>query len=179
MPAFSLAALTALELPPPQLVEAGATCGFGQVGLRLQPATPEGIAYPLTNNRNQLKETVIRLRATGITVADLEVVAFRPETQAGTLLPSLDSGAALGAKLTLVACYDPEPQRFLDRFGEYFTMSRDLTISIEVPILRLSKTLNAELRAHRALAAAKAVTAVANRSNDQPAALGVRGLAFP
>jgi sugar phosphate isomerase/epimerase len=276
MPALFYAALTALEWSPP--LEVGARCGFDQIGLRLLPATPEGIAYPLMNDRNQLKETVIRLRARGITVADLEVVAFRPETQVGTLLPFLDSGATRGAKHTLVACYDPEPQRLLDRFAEYCevahrfgltadlefmpwacvpdlntvarivdavahpvagilvdalhfdrsgsrvedlrkipvirlhywqlcdgstehpitteklihaareerlfpgeggidllaltrSMPRELTISIEVPTLRL-KTLNAELRARRALAAAKAVIAVANSSVDQPVALG-------
>jgi hypothetical protein len=30
MPPFSLAALTALELPPPHLVEVAAVCGFGK-----------------------------------------------------------------------------------------------------------------------------------------------------
>jgi hypothetical protein len=40
MPPFSLAALTALELPPPQLVEVAAACGFEQVGLWLLAATP-------------------------------------------------------------------------------------------------------------------------------------------
>src|SRR4051794_31921492 len=114
MPAFSLAALTALECPPPQLVDVAAKAGFDAVGLRLLPAMPGGIAYPLTNDRPQLKETLRRLDATGLTVADLEVVAFRPETQVETLLPFLETGAALGAKHTLVACYDPEPKRFLD-----------------------------------------------------------------
>jgi hypothetical protein len=35
MPPFSLAALTALELPPPHLVEVAAACGFEQVGFRV------------------------------------------------------------------------------------------------------------------------------------------------
>jgi hypothetical protein len=80
MPAFSLAALTALELPPPALIDVAAACGYDQVGIRLLPAVPGGIAYPLMEDKASLKETIARLDATGIAVADLEVVAFRPET---------------------------------------------------------------------------------------------------
>jgi hypothetical protein len=47
VPSFSLAALTALELAPPGLIDAAAACGYDHVGIRLLPATPGGIAYPL------------------------------------------------------------------------------------------------------------------------------------
>ena len=38
MPNFSLAALTVLELAPPELIEVAAACGYEHVGLRLLPA---------------------------------------------------------------------------------------------------------------------------------------------
>ena len=44
--------------------------------IRLLPAMAGGIAYPLMEDRAGLKETLARLDATDITVADLEVVAF-------------------------------------------------------------------------------------------------------
>ena len=50
MPSFSLAALTVLELAPPQLVDVAAACGYDHVGIRLLPATPGGIAYPLMDD---------------------------------------------------------------------------------------------------------------------------------
>ena len=37
MPKFSLAALTVLELAPPELVEVAAACGYDHVGIRLLP----------------------------------------------------------------------------------------------------------------------------------------------
>jgi hypothetical protein len=37
---FSLAALTALELAPPGLVEVAAACGYDRVGIRLLPEPP-------------------------------------------------------------------------------------------------------------------------------------------
>ena len=103
MPSFSLAALTVLDLAPPALIDVAAACGYEQVGIRLLPATPGGIAYPLMDDAAALKETLARLDATGITVADLEVVAFRPETEIAAFSAFFETGARLGAKHILVA----------------------------------------------------------------------------
>ena len=119
MPSFSLAALTALELAPPKLVEVAAACGYDHVGIRLLPAIPGGIAYSLMDDQAQLKETIARLDTTGVTVADLEVVAFRPETDISGFSRFFETGAKLGAKHVLVAAYDPVLTRFADRFAEF------------------------------------------------------------
>ena len=98
MPSFSLAALTALELAPPALIDVAAACGYDYVGLRLLPAMPGGVAYPLMEDEAGLRQTLARLDATGITVADLEVVAFRPETEIASFSAFFETGARLGAK---------------------------------------------------------------------------------
>jgi sugar phosphate isomerase/epimerase len=117
MPSFSLAALTVLELAPPALVDVAAACGYEHVGIRLLPATPGGVAYPLMDDEAALKETIARLDATGVTVADLEVVALRPETEIAAFSAFFETGARLGAKHILVAAYDPVLERFVDRFA--------------------------------------------------------------
>jgi sugar phosphate isomerase/epimerase len=119
VPSFSLAALTALELAPPRLIEVAAACGYDHVGLRLLPATPGGMAYPLMEDAAGLRETIARLEATGVTVADLEVVAFRPETDVTAFSALFETGARLGARHILVAAYDPDLNRFADRFAEF------------------------------------------------------------
>jgi sugar phosphate isomerase/epimerase len=119
MPSFSLAALTVLELSPPALIDVAAACGYGHVGIRLLPAVPGGIAYPLMEDEASLRETIARLDATGITVADLEVVAFRPETEIAAFSAFFETGARLGAKHILVAAYDPDLDRFTDRYAEF------------------------------------------------------------
>jgi sugar phosphate isomerase/epimerase len=72
---------------------------------------------------NELRETTARLAATGVSVADLEVVAFRPETVVRSLEAFLEAGRELGARHTLVAAYDPDLERFSDRFAEYCEMA--------------------------------------------------------
>lgn len=119
MPAFSLAALTVLELAPPALIDVAASCGYDAVGIRLLPAMPGGIAYPLMDDQAALKETLARLDATGIRVADLEVVALRPETEIAAFCAFFETGVRLGAKHILVAAYDPDLDRFRDRYAAF------------------------------------------------------------
>jgi sugar phosphate isomerase/epimerase len=132
MPSFSLAALTVLELAPPALIDVAAACGYQHVGIRLLPATPGGIAYPLMDDAAGLKETIARLDATGVTVADLEVVALRPDTDIAGFSAFFETGARLGAKHILVAAYDSVLARFADRFAAFceaaapFGLSADL-----------------------------------------------------
>jgi sugar phosphate isomerase/epimerase len=153
MPTFSLAALTVLELAPPELVEVAAACGYDHVGIRLLPAVPGGLAYPLMDDEAGLKETLARLDATGITVADLEVVAFRPETEVATFSAFFEAGARLGAKNILVAGYDPDLDRFTDRFANFCEAAapHGLTADLEfmpwtsVPDLRTANRIVAQV----------------------------------
>ena len=126
MPKYSLAALTVLELAPPELIDVAAACGYDHVGIRLLPAVAGGLAYPLMDDLAKLKETIARLDATGITVADLEVVAFRPETDVASFTAFFDTGARLGAKHMLVAGYDPDLARFADRFAAFVPPRRPM-----------------------------------------------------
>jgi sugar phosphate isomerase/epimerase len=135
MPSFSLAALTALELSPPMLIEVASACGFEQVGLRLLAATPGGTSHPLMDDRSQLQETKARLAATGIGVADLEVVAFRPETVVRSLESFLEAGRELGARHTLVAAYDPDFERFCDRFAEYCELTNHFGLTADLEFM--------------------------------------------
>ncbi len=153
MPKFSLAALTVLELPPPELIEVAAACGYDHVGIRLLPSTAGGVAYPLMEDAAALKETLARLDATGVTVADLEVVAFRPETELASFSAFFETGARLGAKNILVAGYDPDLKRFTDRFGQFCEAAAQhgLTADLEfmpwtsVPNLRTANHIVAQV----------------------------------
>src|SRR3979409_2368294 len=153
MPSFSLAALTVLELAPPALIDVAAGCGYDAVGIRLLPAMPGGIAYSLMDDEAALKETLARLDATGVTVADLEVVAFRPETDVPTFSAFLATGARLGAKNILVAGYDPDLGRFTDRFAKFCEAAapHGLTADLEfmpwtsVPDLRTANRIVAQV----------------------------------
>ena len=130
MATFSLAALTVLELAPPEMIELAAHCGYEKAGLRLLPATPGGVAYRLMDDAPLLRETLRRLELTGVTVADLEVVAFRPETKIASFTPFFEVGARLAAKHVLVAAYDPDLARFSDRYQQFCEAASEVRISV-------------------------------------------------
>ena len=77
---FSLAALTVLELSPPDMVEAAARAGYSHVGLRLVPATEQEQHFPLVADGDLRRQTQARLRDTGIKVLDLEILRLKADT---------------------------------------------------------------------------------------------------
>ena len=178
MPAFSLAALTVLDLAPPALIDVAAACGYDAVGIRLLATVHGGIAYPLMDDEAALKETLARLDATGITVADLEVVALRPETGIAAFTAFFEAGARLGAKHILVAGYDPDLERFSDNYAAFCEASAPygLTADLEfmpwthVPDLATADRIVASMRQANAGVLVDALHF--DRSNSSVAELG-------
>jgi sugar phosphate isomerase/epimerase len=157
MSSFSLAALTVLELAPPALIDVAAACGYDHVGIRLLPAVPGGIAYPLMDDEASLKETLARLDATGVTVADLEVVAFRPETEIASFAAFFETGARLGARNILVAAYDPDLDRFTDRYAGFCEAAAPYGLTADLEFMPWTYVPN--------LAAANRIVAQAGQAN--------------
>jgi sugar phosphate isomerase/epimerase len=119
MPSIALAQLTALELPPPELISVAASSGYRKVGLRLLAVAPGATAYSLMDDPAMLRETLARIAATGVTIADLEIVMLKPDTDVAAFRPFIESGARLGAKHILVAGYDPEESRLIGTYAAF------------------------------------------------------------
>jgi sugar phosphate isomerase/epimerase len=116
---ISLAALTMLELSPPDLVSTAAAAGYSHVGLRLIAATPHEPQHPMIGDTPMVRETRARLDATGVEVLDVEILRLTPDTRvADDYRPAIETGACLGAKHLLVAGNDADEARLVDRFAE-------------------------------------------------------------
>jgi sugar phosphate isomerase/epimerase len=109
---IGLAALTCLELAPPDLVAVAAECGYDFVGLRLIPAAAGQILPPF-----ELRELERRLADTGMKVLDVEVFRVSPEGNVKDYEPMLAMAARLGATDILVHGADPDQARLVDNFG--------------------------------------------------------------
>ncbi|WP_375738803.1 sugar phosphate isomerase/epimerase family protein [Pseudomonas boanensis] len=114
---FSLAALTVLELSPPQMVEVAARAGYSHVGLRLVPATPEEHHFPLVADATLCRQTLERLRDTGLKVLDVEILRLKAETRVDDFEAILAVGAEFGASELLVAGNDANEARMTDNFA--------------------------------------------------------------
>ena len=116
--ALSLAALTALELSPPELVSTAAAAGYTHVGLRLIAATPTEPRHAMIGDTPMVRETRARLDATGLEALDVEIFRLKPDTDVARDAQGIvETGARLGAKHLLVAGNDPDEARLTDNFA--------------------------------------------------------------
>jgi sugar phosphate isomerase/epimerase len=105
---FSLSPLTAIQLTPPELVDAASRTGYDAVCLRLSPFRAGEAQYPMFGDAPMLRETESRLRDTGVTVLDIEVMLLTPERNVRDFGPVFETARRLGAQhaLTLIDISD-------------------------------------------------------------------------
>jgi sugar phosphate isomerase/epimerase len=114
---ISLAALTVLELTPPEMVSCAFDAGFSHVGIRLLPATPTEPQYDLVGDTPLLREVQARLAGTGVQVLDAEIFRLKPDTRVADYEAAIATAARLGARELLVAGNDPDDVRQIESFA--------------------------------------------------------------
>ena len=115
---LSLAHLTVLSLPPPQMVRVAARTGYAAVGLRLIAVTDHSPGYPLQDDPVMMRETREALADTGLRLQDIEFVKITPDIDVAALEPFIAAGAALGARHILTGPYDADHARLSDHLAE-------------------------------------------------------------
>jgi sugar phosphate isomerase/epimerase len=125
---IGLAALTVLELSPPDMVSCAAEAGFDRIGLRLLPATPTEVQHAMVGDTPLVRETERRLRDTGMTCLDIEIFRLKPDSKVSDYEAALATGARLGAREALVAGNDPDEARLTANFATFCDLARSYGI---------------------------------------------------
>ena len=133
--AYSLAHLTAMALPPVELIDVAAITGYKYVGLRLSRVTPEEPLYALITDKAEMHATQAKLAETGIKVWDIELARMDPSLDAQSFFPMLDATAELGAHHVICQLPDPDRARTHERFATLcdYAKQLDITVSLEFP----------------------------------------------
>jgi sugar phosphate isomerase/epimerase len=114
---FGLAALTVLELDPPDMVSCAAAVGYDTVGIRLIPSTDTEPHHDTIGDTPLIRETVRRSTGLGVPVQDIETLRLTATTDVRRdYEPFLATGAQLGAKTIVVAGIDTEHARLIENF---------------------------------------------------------------
>ena len=120
---YSLAHLTVLSVPPPQLVEIAARAGYEYASIRVTRVTTAEPLYDLARDAPLMRETRARIAATGVQVHDIELFRMDGRTEPEQLAPELEAAARLGAKRIIAQLPDPDRGRAADHFGRLCDMA--------------------------------------------------------
>lgn len=111
---LGLAQLSLLNTAPPQLLGIAAAAGFDFIGARVRPVTAAERPYDLQPGSPMLRETLARMRDSGVSVRDIEFLLLDGTDQRDAWLRMMEAGQALGAESLTVAGADPDGARLVD-----------------------------------------------------------------
>ena len=115
---FSLAHLTLLDVPPPDLVRIAAAAGYDYVGLRTIPLhLPGEPIYELHADRALFRETRSALEATGVRLLDIELARIVDGRDPVEYVPAMEAAVALGARHVLSSIWASDRSFVVDCFG--------------------------------------------------------------
>lgn len=141
---YSLAHLTCLSLSPPEVVSLAARAGYDFAGLRLLPASPGGEAYRLMDEPELFRETLARMRDTGIRIFDLEIIRVGETFNADDYKEFFEAGQKLAARAILVAGDDPDESRLTASFAKLCEAAHPYGLSCDLEFMPWTKVPDAQ-----------------------------------
>ncbi|MBD8653234.1 sugar phosphate isomerase/epimerase [Rhizobium sp. CFBP 13726] len=155
---WSLSFLTGLGVAPEEAVRAAAEAGYDYLGLRLMPAFPGGLAYPLMDDPARVKSLISLMADSGVAVFDVEMIRISPDFDPEPLLPFLECAGQLGARAILVAGDDADEGRLTSSFVKLCEAAHPFGLSMDLEFMPQSEL--------RDLAAATRVLSAADQPNQ-------------
>ena len=152
-PPLAVAHLTALDAAPPAWFDLAAQAGYQKVGIRILPAVPGAVCYPL--DRAALIVWRRRLADAGVGVHDVEFVPLTPDVDVEALRPTLALAAELGAQRLNVSGDDADTARLAGNFGRLCDLAAEVGLGVDLEFMRfrmvgsLAHALDIVMRAAR------------------------------
>lgn len=131
---YSLSYLTTAPMQAPDMVQLARSVGFESIGARLTTTGPNE-PNALLGNVALLKETISRMRATGIEVFDVEVVRIGADFEVRQYKRFMEVAAMLGAAAVLVIADDGDELRLTDRLGGLCELAAPYRLDIQLEFM--------------------------------------------
>lgn len=130
---FSLAHLTILDAPPPQLIHIAAQTGYDFVGLRLIPlGLPGEVAYEPHVDTVMRRAINTAIRETGVRLLDVELARITETSQPESYLPALETAAELGARHVLSSVWMHDRTQVVERFARLCEIAKPLGLTVNL-----------------------------------------------
>jgi sugar phosphate isomerase/epimerase len=131
---LSLSHLTVLEVAPPALFDLAAAAGYQSVGIRILPAAPGAVSYPL--GRATVTAWRRRMADAGVGVHDVEFIPLTPQVRVADYAATLALAAELGARRLNVSGDDPDFERLAGCFGALCDLAAGFGMGVDLEFMR-------------------------------------------
>jgi sugar phosphate isomerase/epimerase len=132
---LGLAALGFLELEPPALIDVAARAGFSMVSVRTRAAVPGGPEFPLTAGSRRSRETLARIRDTGVGILQVELLQLGRDTDVASTRAMLEGAAALGASRVVATGDDPDDHVLADRLARLCDLAAEYRMIVDLEFM--------------------------------------------
>ena len=130
---YSLAHLTILDAPPPELIRIAARTGYDFVGLRLIPlGLPGEVAYAPHDDVVMRRAIKAAIDDTGVKVLDVELARIIEAPAPESYLPALETAAELGAKHVLSSVWMRDRYQVIERFARLCDVAKPLGLTVNL-----------------------------------------------
>jgi sugar phosphate isomerase/epimerase len=106
-------------MAPPDALVLAQKLGYQAIGVRIAPAAPGGDFSPLTDDPALLRETVTRIKDTGVPIFDVEIARLGNDFHVEDFHTFLETAGKLGARAILVAGDDPDEARLTASYAAF------------------------------------------------------------
>lgn len=133
---LALSHLSALDVAPAELAPAAAKAGFHAFGIRMNPAAPGAIEYPLRAGTAEIRALKILLDDHGIGIWDIELIPLLPGIEIETYRPMFEAGAYLGARRLNVSGDDADFGRLSETFARVCAVAGEYGLGVDLEFMR-------------------------------------------
>lgn len=136
---YSLAHLTVLGCPTPEMVYIAARAGYDYVSPRLiymgLPGEPN---YALADNPEMLRQTKRALASTGLKVHDIELARVYDDMHPTKYLPAMEVAAELGARSVLSSIWTPQIEYAKEKFAQICDLAKPFGLTVDLEYVPIS-----------------------------------------
>ena len=140
---YSLAYLTVLGCPPPEMTYIAARAGYDFVSIRpIYMGLPGEPNFALAENPQLLRQTRAALAATGVKVHDIELARVFDGVNPRDYVPAMEVAAELGARSVLSSIWGGERDYYLEKFAEICDLAKPYGLTVDLEYVPIASVAN-------------------------------------
>ncbi|RSL32163.1 sugar phosphate isomerase/epimerase [Salibacterium salarium] len=140
---FSLAHLTVIDSPPPEMTYLAARAGYDFVSFRpIYMGLPGESNYNLAQNKQMFKDTKSAMKETGMKLLDIELAKIYDGVDPKSYEPAFEVAAELGARHVLSSIWTDDRNYGIERFAEICELAKPFGLTVDLEFVPIASVVD-------------------------------------